>query len=86
MDKMSSCPYKDILGIRGQGVHSDRIFGLARNDIIGTILLSLATSILLNIPLWKTLLFWFILGEILHYIFGVNSAFLEFIGLSPSCL
>ena len=83
---MSSCPYKDILGIPKQGVHSERIFGLARNDIIGTILLSITTSILLNISLWKTLLFWFILGEILHYIFGVDSAFLRMVGLSPSCL
>ena len=28
----------------------------------------------------------FILGEILHYIFGVKTAFLEKINLSPECI
>ena len=82
---MSLCKYKDILGIPEQGVHKPRILGLARNDFIGTILLSMATSFLLNISLLKTLIFWFVVGEFLHYIFGVESAFLRMIGIPPLC-
>jgi len=55
-----SCPYANILGIPGQGVHAPRVFGLARNDIIATIVLAIITSF------FYSLTFWFITGEVLH--------------------
>ena len=77
------CPYSKILGERGKGFHSTRIFGLAFNDTIGTIGLAGATSYTTKIPFWKSLVGWFVAGEVLHYMFCVDTAFLEFIGQRP---
>jgi hypothetical protein len=41
------------------------------------------TSFFFNINLLYSILAWFIAGEILHYIFGVNTAFLAMIGIIP---
>jgi len=79
------CPYANILGVPGQGVHSRRIFGLALNDILATIVLAFITTFLINISFIKSLVGWFIIGEILHYLFSTKTAFLKMIGLEPSC-
>jgi len=79
------CPYATVLGIRGQGVHSPRVLGLARNDIIATIVAAIITSFIFNFSLLYSLVIWFILGEILHIAYGVDTAFLELIGLKPVC-
>ena len=76
------CPYKFILGIPGQGFHAPRLLGLAMNDTIGTIVLAIGTSYFFKIDLINSLLGWFIGGEILHYIFGVQTEFLTKIGIS----
>lgn len=75
------CPYKFILGIPGQGFHSSRFLGYAVNDTLGTVGLALLTSWLFRINIWLSLAVWFISGEILHYYFGVQTAFLTTIGL-----
>jgi hypothetical protein len=75
------CPYAHVLGIPGQGVHAPRIGGYARNDILATIGIALITSFMTNTSFIKNLLVWFILGEILHYIFGTQTAFLTTIGV-----
>jgi hypothetical protein len=79
------CPYKYILGIPGQGFHSTRIFGYALNDTIATIVLALVTAYLFNLPFLPTLLFWLVVGEILHYVFGTQTAFLTSIGVQVPC-
>ena len=76
-----SCPYKYILGIPGKGFHSTRFMGLALNDTLGTIGLALLTSWIFNINIWLSLIVWFISGEVLHYMFGVQTAFLSMIGI-----
>ena len=78
-----SCPYANALGIPGQGVHSSRIAGLALNDTLATILLALFTSWVLKMSFLHSLVGWFIIGEVLHYLFGVNTAFLHMIGITP---
>lgn len=80
-----SCPYANLLGIPGQGIHAARVFGLARNDILGTIFIASISSYLFNISFLYSILFWFILGEVLHYAFGTQTAFLTAIGLAPQC-
>lgn len=76
-----SCPYATLLGVRGQGVHSTRIAGFALNDILATIVVAAITSFWYTIPFLYSFLGWFILGEVLHYIMCVDTAFLERIGL-----
>ncbi len=66
--------YKDIFGKPGTGVHSYRIFGLAAVDIFATVL---GAFIIWKISGYKS--FWivlatvFLLGIILHRIFGVKT-------------
>lgn len=77
------CPYANLLGVPGQGVHSRRIFGLALNDTLATIVVSALTSYFFNISFIISLIVWFILGEVLHYIMGVNTAFLGILNIRP---
>jgi hypothetical protein len=46
--------------------------------IIGAIIIAYT----FNINVWKSLLGFFILGEILHYVFGTQTAFLTMIGVT----
>jgi hypothetical protein len=79
------CPYANALGVPGQGVHASRIFGLALNDILATIALAFLTTLFIRISFLRSLVLWFILGEILHYYYGTKTAFLKMIGLEPNC-
>jgi hypothetical protein len=79
-----SCPYATALGERGKGVHAQRIFGFAVFDTVATIIAALITSYFTNIAIWKSLVIWFVGGEVLHYIFGVDTAFMEKLGV-PKC-
>lgn len=79
------CPYANILGVPGEGIHAKRIFGLAFNDLAMTIVAAIAISYFYNISFLLSFLFLFVLGEILHYFFGVKTAYLTMIGIDPSC-
>lgn len=72
-----SCPFKDIFGKPGEGVHSYRIFGMAAVDWITTILGAMLLA-------WKTETNFFIvfaglvvLGEVLHWYFCVDTAVMK---------
>ena len=78
-----ACPYANLLGVPGEGVHSRRIFGLALNDILATIVVSALTSYFFNTSFIISLIAWIILGEVLHYAMGVNTAFLGMLNIRP---
>jgi hypothetical protein len=80
-----SCPYADALGTPGEGVHAQRFLGLALNDTIATLVVALLTKWFFDVPLLYSILAWFIAGELLHYAFGVDTAFLKMIGIKPYC-
>jgi hypothetical protein len=87
----SLAKYKDILGVPKKGFHEKRIGPYAFNDTFGTIFIALILTIFFK-PLQyinKTksisnyinnfivnLIFIFVLGELLHYIFCVDTAFI----------
>jgi hypothetical protein len=79
------CPYANALGVPGEGVHAARIFGLARNDLIMTVIAAIITAYAFNISFLYSFTAWFVAGEVLHYAFGTNTAFLKMIGMSPNC-
>ena len=79
------CPYANALGVPGQGVHAARFMGLSLNDTLMTIALAFVTTYVINISFLESFVSWFILGEVLHYVFGVKTAFLKMIHLSPNC-
>ena len=80
-----ACPYAFIFGIPEKGFHSYRFMGLALGDTLGTILFAVITAYLTNTGFWWNLLYWWIAGEVLHYLFGTPTAFLRMIGIKPKC-
>jgi hypothetical protein len=80
-----ACPFKNALGVPGQGFHSMRFMGVAVGDTVGTIVLALLISRNFGLEFIPTLLFLFILGEVLHWYFGVDTAVLRFLGITDTC-
>jgi hypothetical protein len=74
-----------MFGEPGKGVHAQRFLGLALNDTLMTIIAAVLTSYGFKISLILSLFIWFVGGELLHYGFGVDSAFLKMIGIKPLC-
>jgi hypothetical protein len=70
-----SCPFKDILGKPGEGIHSARIGGIALFDTLATIVGAyfIQKKWYPETPYWKVLLIFFIIGEILHILFCVKT-------------
>jgi pheromone shutdown protein TraB len=79
------CPYANLLGVPGQGVHATRIFGFALVDTLLTILLAISTAWLTNTSIIGNFVFWFVVGEVLHYAAGTQTAFLTMIGIHTNC-
>jgi hypothetical protein len=77
-----SCPYKDIFGKPKTGFHSTRLFGLAVGDTLGTILLGGLFSWIFQFSLFYSIVGMFVFGEILHYWFGVQTAFLTLLNIT----
>jgi hypothetical protein len=79
------CPYANVLGEPGKGVHAARIFGISQNDLLMTIAVAIITAYIFNISFLFSFMIWFVSGEVLHYLFGTDTAFLRMIGMTPIC-
>jgi hypothetical protein len=79
------CPYANALGVPGQGVHSTRFLGMAVNDWLATFVLAAIVAWLFKANFLYTLVYVFVFGELLHYFYGVPTAFLKMIHLEPDC-
>ena len=77
---MSLCQYKDVLGKPDEGVHK-HVAGFAIGDVIGTLFIA---AIIGQTP--RETFHWFIwfftLGQLLHWLFCVDTAFLRTFGLT----
>jgi hypothetical protein len=71
------CQYKNIFGKPYQGLHALRIKHFALIDILLTIILALIIAYLTNYSVFLILIFLLILGEFLHIIFCVDTAFIK---------
>jgi hypothetical protein len=67
----------NILGEPGKGFHATRFLGLALWDVVGTILIAWGVSWWSGWSFGWTLLGLFVLAEVLHWLFGVKTAFLK---------
>lgn len=68
--------YKDILGKPGEGVHF-HVANIAVMDVLATVVLGYIIGKLCSInPLW-TILGLFVLGQFLHWLFGVDTTFMR---------
>lgn len=70
---MNLCKYKNILGIPKQGIHSQRIFGMAMADILQTLLGAVIISYFFKLPLIYCVIGLFLLGIALHRLFCVKT-------------
>lgn len=80
-----SCPYSALFGKPGEGPHSARFLGIAVFDTVATIILAVVTAPFFKVSVLYCFIGWFIAGEILHYVLGTKTAFLEMIGMTPNC-
>jgi hypothetical protein len=74
-----SCPFKDALGVPGEGFHSTRFMGLAVGDTVGTFVLALLLAKVFGWPYLPTLIALLVLGEVLHWYFCVDTAVIKFL-------
>ena len=81
----TKCPYKYLFGVPGEGAHSYRFAGLAIVDTVLTFLAAWAITGASGINIKITFAALFVLGEILHYVFGTQTAFLTMIGVKVQC-
>jgi hypothetical protein len=64
----------DIFGKPSEGFHSTRFMGLAIYDVIGTIVIALVFTYFTKIPVWQSMIGWFVFGELCHWYFGVKTS------------
>ena len=74
-----SCPFKNALGVPGEGFHSMRFMGLAVGDTVGTFILALIVARMTNWDYLPTLIGLLILGEIMHWYFCVDTTVMKFL-------
>ena len=80
-----SCRFKgfrDIFGEPGTGVHAYRFLDTAVVDYFVTILLAMILTKVTKIPLVLTTILLFVLGIVLHVLFGVETSTLKYLGIS----
>ena len=75
----SKCPFANLFGKPGEGIHKYRIFGFASVDILLTIAAAYFISMRTNKSFGKCVTGLVGLGIILHRAFGVDTALNELI-------
>ena len=70
---MSLCPYKNVFGSLGTGIHSYRIFDIAYLDVLVSVIVAYILSRILRTPFLYTLILFFIFGIIIHRLLCVRT-------------
>lgn len=81
---MGKCPYKNIFGAPGTGVHRWRIpiLNIALVDTLMTVLLAFGIFKIFNFKsFWIVMIWTFIVGEIFHWLACTRSQVIKFLGL-----
>jgi len=74
-----NCKYKDALGVPGKGSHSFRFMGFSVSDTVMTFIGAWILAKAIGLRYLPTLLGLLILGEIMHWYFCVDTAFIKLI-------
>lgn len=72
-----ACPFKDALGVPGEGFHSLRFMGVSVGDTVGTFILAWIVTRSTGWDYLQTVIGLLILGEILHWYFCVDTAVMK---------
>jgi len=62
----TKCPYKNMFGKSGEGVHAYRIANIAVMDVMMTVIVAVVLSKIFMIAFWKMLVGLLILGIVVH--------------------
>ena len=84
--------YKDVFGRPRERIHKARLpsqrgarfSSTAAVDYLGTLAIAAAVAYFADVPLVLCTVVAFVLGELLHYVFGVRTNTLRYIGLGGS--
>jgi hypothetical protein len=82
---MKECPlsqFRDIFGAPGTGPHSIRFMGVALVDFASTILIAMFVTWKFKVPLDLSIIFMLVISLIIHWIFGVETGALKYLGLT----
>jgi ABC-type polysaccharide/polyol phosphate export permease len=71
------CEYSDIFGKPNEGVHAERLFGMAKVDLVMTMVVVIIISIVFGVSMLKTGLIVFTLAQMMHVLFCVNTSFVN---------
>jgi hypothetical protein len=81
---MTICPlskYSNIFGKPNTGLHQYRILDTAIVDYIGTIIIAMIITYFTDIPLVITTILSFVIGILLHILFGVATNSVKYLNL-----
>jgi len=73
--------FKNVLGVPGEGVHKYRFLNTGAVDYFGTLLGGFILTYITNLPLVISTIGLYLLGLILHLIFGVETGATKFLGM-----
>jgi hypothetical protein len=82
---MSFCPFNKfnkIFGTPGKGAHSFRLLHSALVDYVLTLVGAILIAYLTNIPVVLTTISLFIIGIIIHILFGIPTEAVKYLGLA----
>ena len=73
--------FKNMLGVPNKGVHKYRFLGTASVDYFGTLIGAFILTYVTKIPLVLTTIGLFLIGLIIHFLFGVKTNTTKFLGM-----
>ena len=82
---MPSCPYRFMFGKPGEGPHAYRFMGIAVVDTVLTFLAAWLITLATGYSIQVTFGTLFILGEVLQYYYGTQTAVLTMLGIKVPC-
>ena len=62
-----------------------RLLGYSVVDTVLTVLAAYLTTLVVKIEFMNSLIAWFVVGEVMHYTYGVQTAFLTTLGIKVDC-
>lgn len=71
------CQFKNIFGEPGKGVHRLRFGPFAFIDLLATLVLAGIIGYIFNIDVLLTFVILFIVAQVLHWLFCVNTSFIK---------
>ena len=78
-----SCPYRSLGGEPGKSFHETRFLGFSVVDVVGTFFFFAVPTMWMfkgNVSVY--FLIWIVIGEIFHYVFGVQTAGMDTLGIT----